>query len=122
MKDVGSGAGVKNISNLVLKEIDGVLETKNPTKEQIKKCKKKKIGNMFVNEKILEEYSVNIYKIDPYFYEHYGKKYKLMKMGLYLYISFRIDVYFTEYLLVVEVDEKGHTDRDLIFEEKRQKH
>ena len=43
-------------------------------------------------------------------------------MGLYLYISFRIDVYFTEYLLVVEVDEKGHTDRDLIFEEKRQKH
>ena len=77
---------------------------------------------MFVNEKILEEYSVKIYKIDPYFYEHYGKKYKLMKMGLYLYISFRIDVYFTEYLLVVEVDEKGHTDRDLIFEEKRQKH
>ena len=31
------------------------------------------------------------------------------------YILFRIDVYFTEYLLVVEVDEKGHTDRDLIF-------
>ena len=81
-----------------------------------------KIGNMFVNEKILEEYSVKIYKIDPYFYEHYGKKYKLMKMDLYLYISFRIDAYFTEYLLVVEVDEKGHTDRDLIFEEKRQKH
>ena len=39
MKDVGSGAGAKNMSNLVLKEIDGVLETKNPTKEQIKKCK-----------------------------------------------------------------------------------
>ena len=37
------------------------------------------------------------------------------------YILFRIDVYFTEYLLAVEVDEKGHTDRDLIFEEKRQK-
>ena len=37
------------------------------------------------------------------------------------YILFRIDVYFTEYLLVVEIDEKGHTDRDLIFEEKRQK-
>ena len=33
---------------------------------------------------------------------------------------FRIDVYFTEYLLAVEIDEKGHTDRDLIFEEKRQ--
>ena len=37
------------------------------------------------------------------------------------YILFRIDVYFTEFLLSVEIDEKGHTDRDLIFEEKRQK-
>ena len=32
-----------------------------------------------------------------------------------------IDVYFTEYLLAVEIDEKGHTDIDLIFEEKRKK-
>ena len=36
------------------------------------------------------------------------------------YILFRIDVYLIEYLLAVEVDEKGHTDRDLIFEKKRQ--
>ena len=36
-------------------------------------------------------------------------------------IFFRIDIYFTEYFLVVEIDENGHTDRDLIFEEKRQK-
>ena len=34
---------------------------------------------------------------------------------------FRIDIYFTEYSLAVEIDEKGHTDRDLIFEEKREK-
>ena len=33
---------------------------------------------------------------------------------------FRIDIYFTEYSLAVEIDEKGHTDRYLIFEEKRQ--
>ena len=33
---------------------------------------------------------------------------------------FRIDAYFTEYLLAIEIDEKGNTDRDLIFEEKRQ--
>ena len=33
--------GIKNISDLVLKEIHGVLETKKPchAKEQIKKCK-----------------------------------------------------------------------------------
>ena len=36
------------------------------------------------------------------------------------YILFRIDVYFFEYLLAVEIDEKIQTDRDLIFEEKRQ--
>ena len=29
---------------------------------------------MFVNEKIFEEYSVKIYEIDPYFYEHYKEK------------------------------------------------
>ena len=31
--------GVKNISDLVLKEMHGVLKTKNPTKEQIKEYK-----------------------------------------------------------------------------------
>ena len=35
--------------------------------------------------------------------------------------SFRIDVYFNKFLLAVEIDEKGHTDRHLIFAEKRQK-
>ena len=35
---------------------------------------KSKIENIFVNEKILDEHSAKIYKIDPYFYEHYGKK------------------------------------------------
>ena len=73
-----------------------------------------------MNEKILEEYSVKIYEIDPYFYEHYRKKIQVDKNGCE-YILFRTDVYFTEYFLVVEIDEKGHTDRDLIFEEKRQK-
>ena len=35
MKDAGSGMSVKNISDLILKEIHGVLKTKNPMKEQI---------------------------------------------------------------------------------------
>ena len=33
MKDCGSGMGVKNISDLVLKEIYGIYGTKNLTKE-----------------------------------------------------------------------------------------
>ena len=45
---------------------------------EISKCPefevKSKIGKLFMNEKIPEEYSVKIYEIDPYFYEHYRKK------------------------------------------------
>ena len=131
--------GVKNISDLVLKELWGVLKTKNPTKEHISKYKiterelyekfdnlseeelntksnktiyvgsdvkttiikccrgekkrgigaidgfrkklmipdseiracpefevKSKVVKLFMNEKILEEYSVKIYGIDPF--------------------------------------------------------
>ena len=48
---------------------------------EIPKCPKfeakSKIGKIFKNRNLLEEYSVRIYKIDHYFYEHYEKKYKL---------------------------------------------
>ena len=37
------------------------------------------------------------------------------------YILFRIDIYFSECFLAVEIDEKGHADRDLIFEKKQTK-
>ena len=158
MKDFGSCIGVKNISDLVLKEIYGICEAKNPSKEQvneykmtkrqiykkftnlsqeelnaknnkktyvkndvmttvIKRCRgektrrikaidgfrnklmipdseipkcpefevKSKIGKIFKKHNPLEEYSVKIYEIDPYFYEHYEKKYKLIKMGVNIY-------------------------------------
>ena len=39
MKNAGSGIGVKNISDLVLKEIYGICETKNPSKEQVNEYK-----------------------------------------------------------------------------------
>ena len=38
------------------------------------------------------------------------------------YILLRVDVYFSACILAVEVDKKGHTDRDLIFEKKGKKH
>ena len=131
MKNVQNALGVKNICDLILKEIYSIYETKSLTKEQIekydmtetkifekydnlsedelntknnknfyfendhmtaviKRCRgekkrdKRKIdglrknlmipesempewkmGNNFLDEKILEEYSVKIYKIDP---------------------------------------------------------
>ena len=39
MKDVGSNMGVKNVSDLVLKEIYCICETKNLSKEQLNKYK-----------------------------------------------------------------------------------
>ena len=74
---------------------------------------KSKIGNIFVNEKILEEYSVKIYEIDPYFYEHY-KKIRVDQNGRE-YILFRIDVYFSEYILAVEIDEKKDAGENLFL-------
>ena len=51
MKDVGSGMGVKNISDLVLKEIYGICGTKNPTKQQVieYKATKRKTCIKFTN-------------------------------------------------------------------------
>ena len=91
---------------------------------EITKCPehevKTKIGTIFVNKKTFEELYFKIYEIDPYFYEHYKEKIQTDKNGGE-YIIFRISIYFTEYCLAVEIDEKGHTDRDPTFEEKRQK-
>ena len=66
---------------------------------------KSKIGKLFMNEKVLEEYSVRIYKIDPYFSEHHKEKIKVDKNERE-YILFRIDVYFTKYFLDVGIDEQ----------------
>ena len=55
---------------------------------------KLKIGIIFVNEKILEEYSAKIYEIDLYYYENYKEEIQVDKNG-HEYILFRIDVYFT---------------------------
>ena len=56
---------------------------------EIPKCPefeaKSKIGKIFKKHNPIAEYSVRIYEIDPYFYEHYEKKYKLMKMGVNIY-------------------------------------
>ena len=188
MKDVRSGMGVKNTSDLVLKEIYSICETKKQvneykmTKRQIykkfpnlsekelntknnkktyvrndvmttiiKQCRgekaravkaidrfrkklmipdseipncpefevKSKAGKIFKKHNPLEEYSVKTYEIDPYFYEHYEKK-QVDKNGC-KYILFRMDIYFSECFLAVEIDEKGHTDTEIVFEEKSQK-
>ena len=70
-------------------KIDGFRKKLMIPGSEISECSEhevlSKIGNIFVNEKILEEYSVRVCRIDFYFYEHYRKKYKLMKMGVNIY-------------------------------------
>ena len=49
MKNVQDGLRVKNMSDLILKEIYGIDEKKHLTKEQIKKCK-------MTEREVLEKY------------------------------------------------------------------
>ena len=76
--------------------IDGFRKKFMIPDTEISKCSehevKSKIGTMFVNEKILEEYSVKIYEIDLYFYENYKEKIEVDNNDR-VYILFRIDVY-----------------------------
>ena len=70
-----------------IKKIDGFRKKLKNLKfipeSEIPECPehevKSKIGNIFVNEKVLEEYSVKIYKIDLYFCEHYKEKIQVDK-------------------------------------------
>ena len=80
---------------------------------------KSKIRKIFVNKKIIAEYCVKIYEINSYFDEHYEEEMRVDKKEC-SYILFRINVCFMKDNLAVEVDEKGHVDRGLIFEKKRQ--
>ena len=56
---------------------------------------KSKIGKIFGNEKIFEEYCVKIYEIDSYFCEYYEKKTKKKDENGHNYILFSVDVYFS---------------------------
>ena len=56
---------------------------------EIPKClefeAKSEIEKIFEKHNPLQEYSAKIYEIDSYFYKHYEKKYKLIKMGVNIY-------------------------------------
>ena len=52
MKDAGNGIGVNNISDLVLKEVYGICETKNPSKKQVNEYKMRK--EKFIKSLLIE--------------------------------------------------------------------
>ena len=67
-----------------------------------------KINNIFRNHNPLKKYSVKIYKIDSYFYEQY-EKYIQVDDNDRKYISFKSNIYFSEYSLTAEI-EKNNKD------------
>ena len=99
-----------------IREIDAFRKKKMIPDFEIPNCPefefKSEIGKLFMNEKIFQEYSVEIYEIDLYFYEHHKEEIKVYK-NKREYILFRIDVYFTEFFLAVEIDEQYREGRDV---------
>ena len=68
-----------------IRAVDGFRKKLMIPDFEIPKCPefemKSKIGNVFKNHNPLEEYSVKIYEINPYFYEHYEEKIQVDKNG-----------------------------------------
>ena len=153
MIDVQKGLGLKNMPDLVKKEICGICETKNPTEEQkkkyirteseitqkpaddskykyarsdlmeeiIKNCRGVKTCNDGTNRTKKEEQKENFRSL-LWFKEHDIMKVieKATSESLrdtfqeeniktqYKVLGYEIDLYFHDYKLVVEIDEKGH--------------
>ena len=100
VKNVGMNAIIKRCrgeKKRGIRAIDGFGKNLMIPDSETPKCPefevKSKIGKLFMNEKNLEEYSVRIHEIDPYFYERHKEKIKVDNNGCE-YILFRIDVYF----------------------------
>ena len=82
-----------------IRAIDGFINKLMIPDSEIPKCPefevKSKIRKIFKNHNPLREYSVRIYKIDPYFYERYEKKIQVDNKGCKC-ILFRIDIFFSK--------------------------
>ena len=150
IKDVGREFDVKNIFDLVDKEIKGRFETNYPTEQQIRKHKRH--GSEFIKDmkfkyaheciiisimmhcRVATPKSVEFrYKLG---FDQYDitltKEQSLLKSVIdafegensqtqYSVLRYRIDLYFHHHKLVIEVHEKGHKDRNIDQEIQRKK-
>ena len=97
-----------------MRAIDGFRKNLMIPDSEIPKCPelevKSKIGKIFKKHNSLEDYSVKIFEIDPYFYEHYEKKYKLIKMG--------VDIYYLEliFILISVFQQQKLMKKDILIE------
>ena len=142
--------GVKNICSLVDKEIRGKLGTNYPTEQQIKIYKRhgpefiKDEKFMYAHECIIMPMIMHCTVSTPKSIEFksnlglsqyviaLNKEQSVIKSIMetfegenmqtqYSVLDYRSDLYFHEYKLAIEIDEKGHTDRNIDQEIKRQK-
>ena len=87
----------------------------------VKRCRGEKKRGIRAIDGFRKKLMIPDSEIDPYFYEHHKEKIKFDKNGREC-ILFRIDVYFTEYFLAVEIDEQNHEGRDLVLKKKDKRH
>ena len=166
VNDIQNGLGIKNISDLVRKEILGRCDAKEPTEKQIKEYKRSEaeidtksiyasnvtkyarndiIERIIKNCKYVKECNDGINKMQKEnqreglrsllgFKENdifQSKEQSILskiatifspeKIILQHYVlGYYIAVYFLEHKLAIEIDEKGHTDRNIDQEIQRQ--
>ena len=149
-KDKGKKLDAKNIFDLVDKEIKGKFETNYTKEQQIRKYKRhgseliKDEKSMYTHEDIITPIIMHCTISTPKtirFRSKLGfnqydmiltKEKSVLKSVMdafegenmqtqYSFLGYRTDLYSPDYKLAVEVDEKGHTDRNIDHEIKRQK-
>ena len=139
IKDIGRIVDVKNIFDLVDKEFEGKFETNYLTEQQIRKYKRhgseiiKDIRFMYAQECIIIPIIMHCRVSVPKSIEFRSKlgfnqyditltkEQSLLKSAIdafeggnmqtqYSVLAYRIDLYFLDYKLAIEVDGKGHKD------------
>ena len=150
IKDIGKKLDVKNIFSLVDEEIKGKFDSKKPKKQQIKNYKRngseliKSEKFMYAHECIMIPIIMHCGVATPKSIEfrlrfgfnqsdiRFSKKQLTVKpimdafegenmQDQYTILGYRIELDFHDYKLAVEIDEKGHMNRDIKGEIQRQK-
>ena len=146
IKKLNGKLGIKNIFDLVNKEIKCKFKDKKPTEEQIKEYKKygsefdKNIKHIYAREDVVmpvimvcrspkaiefrsklgfNQYDITLEKessvLKSIMETFEGKNMETQ----YSVLNYRIDIYFHDYKLAIEVDERGHKDRNEDYKKQR---
>ena len=146
MKDLNGKLDIKNIFDLVGKEIKGKFKDKKPTEEQIRKYKShgsefdKDVKFVYAREDVVMPVIMGGRSPEAIkcrsklgFTQHditLKKESSVLKSIMetfegedmetqYIVLNCRVDLYFHDYKLAIEIDEKEHKDRNEDYETKK---